>query len=274
MPIFRKGITPSILRNYFFRDKGADWIRRKPINIKLLKNNKPPPSSQLGQGRIISDVNISALPPNTSILRQGRDFEKSIVDTLRQKYQVECGAGRYTERGYNRTLILMKSGVEIIHSACVKDKTLEFYGIADLLIRNDIFDRYFVEYKYQRKTVFNHPYHYIVVEIKNKSFKIEDGGFIRSNKSDILACKTQVYVYTVCIRDMQDDSSQDPLITPKAYFIGKYYISKDGVFDSLTYNKLPMVDFDNNLSGCSIKTLTNRATRWVRENSTAHYPQI
>jgi hypothetical protein len=272
MPIFRKGITASSLRNYFFRDKGANWIGRKPINIRLLKNNKPPPSSQqVKEGRILSNVNISRALCYR-ILRQGRDFEKSIVDTLRQKYQVECGSGRYTERGYNRTLLLMKSGVEIIHSACVKDKTLEFYGIADLLIRNDIFDRYFVEYKYQRKTVFSHPYHYIVVEIKNKSFKIEDGGFIRSNRPDILACKTQVYVYTVCVRDMQDDSSQDTLITPKAYFIGKYYISKDGVFDSLTYNKLPMVDFDNNLSGCSIKTLTKRATRWIRENSTVHPP--
>ena len=129
--------------------------------------------------------------------------------------------------------------------------------MADLLVRSDIFDKNFAPYHQNfYKSSFNHRYHYVVVEIKNKKFYLNDLGVISSKTSDILAYKSQLYIYTLCLNDMQNISNNC------AYFIGRYHQIGKTIYQPLTYGCLPVVNFLTVDS--HIPLATQDAIKWVR----------
>lgn len=248
LPKSQHNVTPTSVHNYFFKDTCVDWI--KCNKISKVKKTPSPTSSN-------SAFNW--------IFEQGKEFERQFVNRLSQKYIISVGGQYYSEEGYNRTLDMMLRGVEIIHSACVKNVEKGYYGIADLLVRSDIFDKEFMQYTDRYITSFSHihDHHYVVVEIKNKRFKIGENCQLPSRTCDILAYKSQLYIYTLCLNYMQN------IDNPKAYFVGKSYSYKKHIFDSITYNKIPTTNFDTTDS--NIPPLTEKAVKWVRDVKQNYY---
>ena len=291
--IIRPSVSSTSVHNYFFRDTCVDWLKCKNKGIEsrslswgVTYNTRPvgaverlalpsvegakPPSSLDPLPSVEPPRGASSGRSDTSpkgageqsdtrlnwIFEQGKEFERSIVDKLSLKYNVVFGSKYYSADGCKRTLKLMEEGVEIIHSGCVKSQYKNLYGITDLLVRSDIFDKEFAEYKDTYNTQFDHGYHYVVIEIKNKKFKIDENCNIPSKAADILAYKSQLYVYITCLNDMQNIKNS------KAYFIGKSYTFKNTIFDSITYNKIPVAMFDS--ADLNIKTLSESAVNWVK----------
>ena len=249
--IIRPSVSSTSVHNYFFRDTCVDWLKCK---------NKGTECGSLSWGVTYNTRPRGAVEQSDTrlnwIFEQGKEFERSIVDKLSLKYNVVFGSKYYSADGCKRTLKLMEEGVEIIHSGCVKSQYKNLYGITDLLVRSDIFDKEFAEYKDTYNTQFDHGYHYVVIEIKNKKFKIDENCSIPSKAADILAYKSQLYVYITCLNDMQNIKNS------KAYFIGKSYTFKNTIFDSITYNKIPVAMFDS--SDLNIKSLSESAVNWVK----------
>jgi hypothetical protein len=232
-----KYVYATSMKNYFFKDTSVDFL-------KLARSRSP---SRFGKY------------PRTWRMQQGIDFEKNIVESLRQfcKNLHSTGFSSYSKESYLETLRLMQNGVEIIHSGCLRNKKLKVYGIADLLIRSDYFEKYFGDLDIpSTESNFPHKHYYIVVEIKHRLFDIDSKTGLLKNQEDILAYKNQLYVYNKCVEEMQS------VFPRKAYFIGKFYRKNGKIYDKFQRNQLPFVFFEKERD--VVQTKFENALNWVK----------
>ena len=78
---------------------------------------------------------------NSFIQKKGIDFEKHIVNLIKEKFPVSYVSEIYNIENVNKTIELIKKGVPIIHSAPLCNNKNKTYGVADLLVRNDYLNK-------------------------------------------------------------------------------------------------------------------------------------
>lgn len=234
-------IYATSLHNYFLKDPIVDWIKR--YNSFFLKDN---------------NKNSQSFTRLNYRFQQGIIFEQNMVEIIKKStnYLESTNIERFSEEGYKNTLKMMKNGVKIIHSAHLKNPKLGYYGVADLIVRSDVFNKKFKKLQKIKHNYFLHKFYYIVIDIKNKKFYV-DNDFLLKDTNELSAYKAQLFIYNSCLEYMQNYFPQ------KAYFIGKSYHNKTKSFTSLQYNCLPTVDFKD--KDKSVISQAKKAVDWVRK---------
>ena len=102
------------------------------------------------------------------LFKRGNDFEDMIVNNIVLKTDVVKIAAYYSLDAVQNTLKYMKSGTPVIWSAPLANASKATYGIADLLIRSDMFSKLFKESPLTEEEAripapkLDKPYHYRV----------------------------------------------------------------------------------------------------------------
>jgi hypothetical protein len=164
---------------------------------------------------------------------------------------------------YAKVLYSIKNGDPIIYSGYICDKKEKLRGIPDLLVRNDYihkifpdldntikenFDTYNQEYKVD--------YHYVPVEIKFSTVELSSGNKYILNKGRMKIYKTQLYVYSKILQEIQG-------IFPRyTFIIGKRTITHDNkIKDSIKHpGTIDYYNFDNEY----VKIFMN-GVKWLKD---------
>jgi hypothetical protein len=194
---------------------------------------------------------------------KGSRFEEEVLRCLREKFKIVSIADadarrsfyeaqeRSDERGtqtgialderlYQRTLEAMREGAEIIYQPVVQDRARGTYGIPDLLVRSDQFERLVEHAPIAGEEVripsglADSPFHYRVVDIKFTNLELTAKAMVGNNESDRRR-KVQLLLYNRALGEMQ---GYEP---PTAYLIGRSFsftakgtkYRGDGCFDRL-----------------------------------------
>jgi hypothetical protein len=234
-------ISATKTRNFFYEDTLVDWLKvyggRNRSASNNFKNNKT---------------------FNSFIQKKGIDFEKYIVNLIKEKFPVEHVSEIYNIQNVNKTIELIKKGVPIIHSAPLCDKRNKTYGVADLLVRND----------YLNKIIDNDviiedcdkEHYYTVIDIKYCTLFLKCDGIHLQNSKKFRAYKSQILIYNQALGNIQG-------YTPRyAYILGrrwKYTSKKIKYFNDNCFNKLGVIDY--NEVDKFIVNSTKFALKWERD---------
>jgi hypothetical protein len=205
------------------------------------------------------------------ILQQGINFEEKVITYLRnmRKLNIVSVGGYYSAENLERTLNLMKAGTPFIHGAHLCSNSKKVYGIADLLIRSDIFtqltstnpEEINEEYKVaSHDSNFSPDWHYVVVDIKFSTLPLSANGKNLLNTDGYPAYKGQLCIYSWCLEEIQG------YFPPQAYILGRRYsyTSKSVKISADTCDeKLGVIDY----IGIDKEYLlrTEQAIKWIRE---------
>jgi len=238
-------VTGTDVRNYMIRDSLVDW----------LKFNK----SKNGNKQKSSFVEF--------IMQRGNDFERELVDYIREnKFPVVTVANTITRTSCNETIRLMKEGVPIIHSAPFRNNKKHIRGIIDLLVRSDYMhlitdeNPLLPEFATKKAGKLNGNYHYIVIDVKFSTLPLRADGIHLLNSGNYPAYKSQLWIYTQGIGEIQGYTSR------YAYILGRRwgYTSKGERFSSLKcLDKLGVIDYEGVDYEYKQKTLD--AMNWLRD---------
>jgi hypothetical protein len=130
----------------------------------------------------------------------GISFEEKVLNDLRTRsgIYIPTVANTITDETVARTILYMKQGLPMIHSAPLRDTNNHTHGIADLLVRSDSFHRFFPVSPLDRKTrripsSFSRSYHYVVVEIKYATLYLLDNERVDEEKHKSHKAQLEVY---------------------------------------------------------------------------------
>ncbi len=229
-------VSATRLRNYFLKDTILDYFKAYPNKVcNELKVNIP-----------IQQNNEYDL--NTYLMKRGVEFEKSLVDFLKEHFELETiDFGKDFNQKQIDTFDAMKRGVEIIHQGLLVN-TDGTFGYCDLLIRSDYFNE-LIEYNHFTEDELKIPapnlgtdFHYIVIEVKSRTLELCCDGLRIRNNSPYPAYKAQTLVYNRALGDIQG-------YKPKIAFImgtGFKFTSKDIIFhETNPYKRLGEVREDD-----------------------------
>ena len=171
-------------------------------------------------------------PFNSFIQKKGIDFEKHVVNLIKEKFPVVYVSEIYNIENVNKTIELIKKGVPIIYSAPLCNKNNKTYGVADLLVRND----------YLNKIIDNDVLiedcdkkYYTVIDIKYCTLQLKSDGIHLQNNKKLRAYKSQILIYNEALGNIQG-------YTPRyAYILGrrwKYTSKKIKYSNDNCFNKL------------------------------------
>lgn len=195
-----------------------------------------------------------------TLFKMGNDFEKKIIDTIRKQYNTITICK--TPHGFNGikkfcqvTKYNMKERTEFIHSVPLYNKKMNIYGIADCLVRSDIFIKLFPGYKEFINQ--DEPVHYVIIDIKYKTVQLTSNGYYTNNNNIMRCYKTQLYMYNCMLSDFQS-------YTPRyAFILGrKYKCTIDRYCSKEPMNRLGVIDFNN--YDKEVKAYSKEAIKWIR----------
>jgi hypothetical protein len=195
------------------------------------------------------------------LFKRGHQFEKMIVNNILAKMDVIKIANYYSRDAVANTLKYMKEGVPVIWSAPLANQQKATYGIADLLIRSDMFSKIFKTSPLSKEEEsisapkLKKPYHYRVVDVKYCTIPITVNGII-VNQSKFIAYKGQLNIYNDAIGKLQGYTP------PASYLLGRR-VSCNGISTNDALDQLGIVDFEN--YDQNIIQKTNDAIKWFRK---------
>jgi len=164
------GISPTQLKNYLCKDPILDWFKLYGESSGFIQD--------------YSDHYTNFL------LQRGNDFESFIISKFPKYIDIKQKYPEFCLEGVEETLQCMRDNVEIIYQGYLYDKDLQFYGIPDLIIRNDILQKMFNIYP-QIDLISSK---YSIVDIKFSTIYFGKTNKIL-NKGHTLAYKVQLYIY-------------------------------------------------------------------------------
>jgi len=188
----KKKISPYIsateFENFICNDPLCDWL-----SIILPKKDE--------------------LHPFQSLFNKGIHHEAEVIYQLRKKFNIELIklSSLTTSREYDEyhqqidfktTIDAMKRGDTIIYSAFIVSEKNELRGIPDLLVRNDYMKKYFDIDVPQEESIFG-SYYYIPIEIKYSTLHFDKSNQTLLNINRTKIYKTQLYVYSQILSDIQ-----------------------------------------------------------------------
>ena len=122
--------------------KDVLWVSATKIYNAMLSNHLVDWLERYGKNTLHSFP--SASPQFMQFLcKRGIDFEAMIVKNLQQHHKTVKVANYYSLNAVEHTLQYMKDGIPIICSAPLANPSKSTYGIADLLVRSDMFGSIF-----------------------------------------------------------------------------------------------------------------------------------
>jgi hypothetical protein len=245
-PICRKyfWVSGTDVRNYMLKDPLVDWLKFTR-NKQHANNNR------------FFDF----------ITQQGRNFEDRIVKYVHEnKIPVVTVSEKITNKTCRDVINLMHSGIPIIHSAPFKNAHKHIRGVIDLLVRSDFLHIFTGENPLPENlrnfpaNKLNKPYHYVVIDVKFSTLPLRADGIHLLNTASYPAYKSQLWIYTQGIGEIQGYTSQ------YAYILGRRYryTSKGETYSSLNcLDKLGTIDY----KGVDIEYIerTTDAINWLRE---------
>lgn len=212
-------VAATELRNWCEGEPVLDWLDLYGESRGYLKDTQRPGYKP--------ETDMSVF-----IREKGQGFEAGVLRLIGEKLTVETA---YRQRGdedgtvgnideesrelaYERTLALMREGVDVIYQAVVKDPEHSLWGKPDLLIRSDRLNSLIdIAPLARREASIGAPaigqadYHYVVVDIKFASFTLRSNGELGGE----LSKRAQVAVYSRALGAMQGYQPE------KAFLLGR-----------------------------------------------------
>lgn len=247
-------ISASSTRNYFLNDPIIDWLKEYNIksiyDLPLIKHNTEN-----------NFQNIIDTPFTQFIMNQGCQFEEKVIEIIKQKHDVVQVAESYQSTNiklFEKTIKLMKSGVNIIYQGILHDYDNKTYGAPDLMIRNDYLNK-FIGYDIYNETFgspkLNTKWHYVIIDIKHSQINLNVDKIHISNCDSIPAYKGQLLIYTNALNNIQGSNVKKGFILGKKY---SYCTKKNTYYIHDFMNKLGTIDyngFDKEYNNKLIKAL-------------------
>ena len=242
-------VAATHTRNYMMNDPIVDWIR-----IVKHKNKK--------------QANFTVF--NKFIMDKGIEFENKIVKFINDNIYpvvtvVENTKNACTDTNFDKTIKYMKDGVPILHSAPVKTKN-NTGGVIDLLVRSDYINKLVnIDAISEAETqihapLLNSDFHYVVIDVKFSTIPLRADGIHILNSDSYPAYKTQIYIYTQAVGEIQGYESRYGFIMGRRW----KYTSKDIKYKEYScLDKLGVIDYET--IDKDYKEKTQKAIQWVRD---------
>jgi len=207
----RTWVSATATRNYAMNDPLLDWLHYHGES----KGFKP-------------DTEYTDYDERTDfrlfIMNQGNRFESAVAKHISELYPTyrarEPRESASDDKVFLKTLDAMKEGHPVIYQAVLRDEKSETYGIADFLIRSDIFGQLFDRYKTDETTknsaslLHDEPWHYRALDAKFSTLRFSAAGNLLTSGS-AWAYMLQLYIYNRALGNMQGYTS------PNAYLLGR-----------------------------------------------------
>lgn len=201
------------------------------------------------------------------LMQQGRGFERTLIADLAARWEVVRIASRPDEsRSLDAALATfdaMRAGVPIIAGAVLRDPELRVFGVADLLVRNDVLaelcaDAFAGDPLELPVIGLSHGRHYRVVDVKFQTLEILKNGDLTTSAGE-LDTLAQTWIYNEALGRLQGYTP------PAAYVVGRAWRQGDERGD-LCWERLARVRHDVLLRGRGIelRDLVQQAAGWVR----------
>ena len=246
-------VSASAIKNYMLNDPLIDWLH---LYWQKKTRNATPRYQQDSFIKHLCDMGI--------------DFEAQVITVFYDKFgdNIKKVLADFNDLSLDKmqdTIDLMKKGIPIIEQAVLYNKTNKTFGVADLIIRSDWFNKIFnknmlSESEETMPCKFSEKYHYRVIDIKLSSVRLCSNSCRIRNGSRMAAYKGQLTIYNAALGDIQGFIPNSAYILSKTYIRGKKQISWQD-FDLL--GEIDFVDFDR-----SYIDKTNKAISWIRNVKT------
>jgi hypothetical protein len=226
-------VAATATRNYFKEDTLLDWL-------DLYGSSKG----------FMSDFEDPRYDERTCmtkfLFRKAPEFERRVVDLLRQKCQViDVEGGTSSERAQT-TIDLLHQRPEIIYHGVVYDDESKTYGTPDLLMRSDVLCKIC---ECAPEGIEETP-HYRVIDVKFASPELSAKGFMLGDEYR----KAQLFIYNRALGAMQG------YIPNRAYIIGRTVKTSKERFDNCFYMLAPIKVDDPDLG-----PEVDNAVNWIRK---------
>lgn len=222
----RNVIAPYKLRNYVISNHLEDWLIAYGVDngYKPAEHiNSAPKRARLGE-------HFEELVHQELIEMFGEDEVITIINNISQ-----IGDAKATE-----TIKHMKDGRKVIYQAMLQNKTNKTHGVADFLIRSDVIDGVFADYKYPSANVgskLNPKWHYVVIDTKFSKLTLCADGLRIRNDDTMRFYKLQLYIYNLAVGQIQCYDPAYGLIVGR----GHSYTTKGQTFSSISCLSRPGV---------------------------------
>ena len=254
---WRGWVSATKARNYLNGDPLLDWLERYGEDKGFERDDE-----------------AEGFDPRTDfrsfVFGQGDAFEAGVIELLGRAHQVVQIAMNWEDSrsldAAKRTVQAMEAGTEIITQAVLRDPEHRTYGMADLIVRSDVLAWLFMDDVTPDEAAVGAPgigaehFHYRVIDIKYRKLElVKDGTMGSSAKS--LAYQSQVWVYNTAVGRIQ---GYEP---PFGYLLGRNW-KQSRERGSGCLERIGKVAMDNTFDrhdGASLRELTLRAHRWIRD---------
>jgi hypothetical protein len=267
-------VSATATRNYLLHDPLLDWLsthsstlayRRPDLGLKISKS--------LAQRSTDNFIEF--------IMAQGIEFESKIVEMLCHRLGrdmiVDVGGSRNARsiEKFNETIALMNRGVPLIYNGVLHNDDDQTYGVPDLLVRSDWFDRLVrTPPLTPEETTIPAPklrdvlsmrgrppnFHYRVVDIKWTTLYLRADGVRILNASSFPAYKGQLLIYNRALARVQ---GYEP---PRTYILGRkwtYTTCGETSKGRHPLDRLGVIDYSD--VDAEYIPKTDAAIRWVKE---------
>jgi hypothetical protein len=241
-------------RNWCHNDLLSDWLAEYGEAHSFIPDRKLPGFEE-------------AFDLGRFLMHQGRAFERALVADLRTRWEVVRIATRPDEArsldAAQATWEAMKAGIPIIEWAVLRDAQLRTFGIADLLVRNDVLAELcpeaFAGDPLELPVIgLSHGLHYRVVEVKFKTLELLKTGDLTTSAGEIDTLM-QTWIYNEALGRLQGYTA------PAAYVVGRGWRQGDDRGDRV-WDRLGRVRHDVFLRGrgTDLPDLAQQAGAWLR----------
>jgi len=270
-------------KNYMMDDAFLDVLSRKSSGV----HSNALYSKEIGD----SIANIYKEGFTSKLLSQGNIFEKQVIEALKRDFPNDTtyiGGNPRGDNSYTKTLEAMHNGVPIIFQAVLRNYSNKTYGIADIIIRSDWINRCLdVDVlsdeeasivapfpkaqsqnrdKVRGKRAIKRNYHYLVIDIKCRALPLRADGIHLRNDGNIKSHKSQVYIYTLALGEMQGYTSDYGFLLGTRY---KYTSQNVAYSNTDCFERLGKIDFAT--LDIDYVSKTEKALDWLQDVRTNNY---
>ena len=201
-------------------------------------------------------------------MQQGRGFERALIADVTSHWEVKRIATRPDEaRSVDAALATwdaMREGKPMIAGAVLRDPQLRTFGIADLLVRNDVLSELcadaFAGDPLELPVIgLSHGRHYRIVEVKFQTVELLKNGDLTTAAGE-LDTLVQTWIYNEALGRLQGYTP------PAAYVAGRGWRTSHGDRGDRCWERLGRIRHDVFLRGRGIelRELVGQAVAWVR----------
>ncbi len=254
---WRDWVSATKARNWLNDDPLLDWLGRYGIDKGFMPDDK-----------------VEGYEPRTSfrdfVFEQGDAFEAGVIGLLAQQMEViQIAEDWHDSRSLEaaeRTVDAMREGVPIITQGVLRDPQHRTYGMADLLVRSDVLAGLFpLDFSIEEAGAGApglglRDRHYLVIDIKYRMLRLGADGTLGQG-GDTLAYQSQVWTYNTALGRIGG------FTPPVAFLLGRSWTQRkergEGCLERI--GRIPMDNVFDRHDGASLRDLTLRAHKWIRE---------